>query len=154
MLDAAAERAWELEERIKRSCRTLRQEWASLAASLYAFSKARYWQNLGYETFEAWLRSPEIEIGRRHAYLLIEAYRELVVERGVTEAVLATAEVTKVREVLPAVRRGEATAEQALADCRSLSREDLAIKYRGGEEHEPTRWEVCSACGSRYSVRA
>jgi hypothetical protein len=78
-----------------------------LGERLYQFQQARDWQALGYHSFEEWLASPEIELGRRHVFSLMEAYRTVVVEQGVPREELEDTEITKVAEVLPAIRRGK-----------------------------------------------
>jgi hypothetical protein len=160
--EQAAE-AHELQRLVKESLVAIRREWVVLGERLYAFRQARGWEALGLPSFEEWLASPEIELGRRTVFQLIEAYRELVVERSVPLEELETTEITKVAEVLPAIRRKQVDPRDALADTRVLSRRDLHEKYdairpestrdeaeRGrpldAEEEPPL--EQCPACGT------
>jgi hypothetical protein len=84
----------------------------------------------------------------------------LVIQRGVDPKELENAEVSKVREVLPAIRKGTVTVEQALADVRVLGREDLRIRYSGAGAglttgHGPGAhpgYAVCPTCGSRVAA--
>lgn len=152
------ERAYRLETQIKRAIDTIRSQWVPLAQGLYEFNRTQAWQALGYETFEQWLASPEIELGRRTVFGLIDAYRTLVVDRHVPPAALVDMEITKVRDVLPAIRRGHVDVEAALEDVRTLARSDLRRRYERPQEdrldagREP-EWAMCDSCGSRYLVR-
>lgn len=145
-----AEEAREVEASIVSGCSAIRTAWILLAERLEHFHAERMWAALGYETFEEWLGSPEISLSQSHSYALMEGYRELVKERGLTTDDLAGIEITKVRTVLPALRRGEVEVEDALADARTLSRSDLTEKYADRHrdkldaEREPER---CSECG-------
>jgi hypothetical protein len=161
---AAAAHTAELE--VKAIIHRMRSAWADLAERLYHFSERRHWRALGYRSFEQWLASPEIDLSRREVFYLIEAWRELVVERGVEPKRLERVQVSKVRDVLPAVRRGVVTPDEALSDAETLSREDLREHYahvgRPGSESPSERpldattepaFTVCDACGSRIRVR-
>ena len=53
----------------------------------------------------------------------------------------------KLAVVIPAVRRGAVSADEAVSDAMVLSRSDLRAKYQGGDE--PADFETCEACGSR-----
>lgn len=164
--EAQASAAHTAEQTIRAIVHRMRTEWARLAEQLYQFSECRHWRSLGYRSFEQWLASPEIDLSRREVFYLIEAWRELVVERGVEPGRLERVQVSKVRDVLPAVRRGVVTPDEALSDAESLSREDLREHYGhvgrpgstapGAEPLEATRepeYTVCQACGSRIRVR-
>lgn len=142
-----AQHAFEVESKIKKGCASIRQVWVALAAYLYEFHEGRMWELLDYDKFEDWLGSPEIGLGRSHAYALIETYAELVVKREVEQSTLADLEATKVAVVLPALRRGEVELEQALADCEALSRSALREKYGKAVSAERVPLIECEECG-------
>jgi hypothetical protein len=163
--EAEAADAYVIEQRIKSSIGRIRTLWIDLAADLYHFHTDELWRSLGHETFESWLATPEVELERRWVFELLSAYRELVVKQGVEPARLGAVNVGKVREILPAIRRGQVSAEEALSDCESLGRRDLEERYRGITTRSPAEPEppleatheltyaTCPACGSRYPVR-
>jgi hypothetical protein len=80
---------------------------------------------------------------------------------------LKVMKISKVREVLPAIRRELVTVTEALEDATQLRRVDLEAKYRGAAsdghtagpdtsttvrtEREP-EWRRCEACGSLLRV--
>lgn len=154
---SSADEAHAVAKKIEHSLHVMRREWAELAAHLYEFTSIRGWEALGYETLREFLAQPEIDIGERYVYQLVEAHRTLVVEGKVTTEQLSGVEVTKVRAIIPAVRRGEVEAEEALADAQVMTRSDLEHRYRNpGASIDPERepvWETCAHCGSRYPVK-
>ena len=112
------------------------------------------WQYLGYEDFNSWIASPEIDLGRSQVYALIEAYKVLVLELEMTTDDLGKLEVTKVSQVLPALRKGDVELEAAISDVEVLSRSDLREKYgRGGAGGAPPL-EMCQACGHKRQKEA
>lgn len=162
-IQAAA--AHQAEQAIKATIQQMRSTWVQLAEQLHHFSELQMWRALGYRSFEQWLAGPEIDLSRRTVFYLIESWRELVIKQGVKPEDLQRVEVSKAREILPAVRRGHVDVDTALADAETLSRDDLRERYghvgrpggRGVDEpldaeREP-EWAVCQSCGSRYRVR-
>jgi hypothetical protein len=145
--ERAAKRAFAVEEKIKKGVGAIRQVWIALAGYLHEFYSERMWEHLGHDKFEEWLGTPEIGLGRSQVYALIEAYEELVVKRGVEEAILAELEATKLAVVLPALRKGEVGLEDALADCESLSRSALREKYGQSVPAERVPLTQCEDCG-------
>lgn len=162
-----AKAAFEVEDRIRNNVRHMRGLWVRLAEDLFKFHELEMWRDLGHGGFEEWLASPDIDLERRWVYELIGMWRELVVKRHVAPEQLMPVQVSKVREVLPAIRRGAVDIGDALADCESLPRNDLREKYSGvgagtiGQNGGPTapldattepEYAICHACGSRYQV--
>lgn len=150
-VSADIERAYQLDREVAAGCRAIRQAWIMLASYLHEIQSDRLYRLLDCDTFERWLAGPEISLSRSHAYALIGAYQEFVVERGMDVEVVGAIEVSKLAETLPALRAGGVTVEDALADAEALSRSDLREKYRHDTgkldaEIEPT---VCPACGQR-----
>lgn len=153
------DRAHEVEKNIKKGCHAIRGLWVVLAGYLYEFFEGKMWKSLGHETFNEWLATPEIDLARSQVYALVEAYRELVVERGVVPEELSGLDVTKIAVVLPALRAGAVSLEEALSDCETLSRSDLREKYgqqlpektggEGGSKTPPAGppLEECETCG-------
>lgn len=156
MIAERADRAHQLEQQVVVGCRTIRAAWLHLAAYLHEINAERLYQLLGYETFNEWLGVPEISLSRSHAYALIGAYVEFVVERGIDPAQIGAIEATKLAETLPALRRGEVEVEDAIADADSLSRSDLREKYRedSGRLDATTERPICPNCGARMRATA
>lgn len=161
---AEAQAAFATSERIKRNLRQTRAIWYRIAEDLYRFHKLQMWRDLGLASFEEWLAQPEIQIGRRTVFAMVEVWRELVVERGVPPHELADVPSTNLRDTLSAVRRGMVQPGEAIADAKSLSRDDLRERYEGlvvldqkqRGTFDPTaepRYARCPSCGQRYRVK-
>jgi hypothetical protein len=164
--ERAVNTAYRLEDRIVTGIAAIRHQWAQLAGDLYEFQSTNAWQTLGYDTLEQWLSGPGIEMSRRMFFALTEAYRELVVNRGVKVDQLAKVDMTKALEVLPALRRGQVDVETAMADCEVLTRTDLRDRYSGRAlpplsgpvddqafQADDFHYENCPTCGSRIKVK-
>ena len=166
----AATAAHQMDQRIREIRRMQRGLWVVLAEQLYHFRAGQMWRDIGYSSFERWLADPEVDLERRWVYKLTDAYRWLVIEWELPRERVELLPISKVNEVLPAVRRGQVQLEAALADVENLSRGDLEIQYRGTAsstpgspvaatstaietEHEP-EWAVCPTCGSTYARKA
>lgn len=142
--EVAAAHAYDADQQIRVTVRKMRGLWVQLAEQLYRFHRAQLWRDLDFDTFEAWLEDPELELERRWVYQLIDLYQTLSVERQVPIAQLEALHVSKVREVLPAIRRGQVEIETALSDAGTLTRRDLELRYRGLVSGTPGRPDVDS----------
>lgn len=165
--EAAARLAFAADRLIKNKILAMRQTWISLMGDLYEFQKAELWRDLGHRSFEAWLADPEVELERRYVYDLISMHQQLVVDRGIDPSRLQELKVSKIREVMPAIRRGIVTVDEGLEDAARLTRSDLELRYRGKAsdgvtagpdtstevrtEQEP-EWRRCPSCGSLTRV--
>ncbi len=154
--------AFERESTIKDIVADMRRGWVRLAENLYAFHAEEMWTALGYGSFDEWLAGPDIDLSRRHVYGLVETWRVMVVEKGTEPALLEGVGISKLREQLPAIRRGTITVGQAIADAEALSRQDIREKHDGSglapvdgvleATREPARMQ-CEACGSWVRVK-
>lgn len=162
----AARAAQEVHERIVELVHVIQSAWIDLAETLYLFKQAKMWDDLGYATFDEYIASPELPMERRWAFDHIAIYEQLVVDRGVNPARLKQLAPSKVTKVLPAIRRNQATIDEALSDAKMLRRPDLELKYSGRASSTPGRpsmgtkvetdeepaWAVCPTCGTRKQV--
>jgi hypothetical protein len=162
----AADAAQEVDSRIKATLAIQKSLWLQLASDLYLFKQGRMWDSLGYASFSAYIADADADLEPRYAYKLVEAYEQLVIERGVEPERLGRLHVTKVQTVLPAIRRRQVTPEEALSDVEVLGRRDLETKYSGKAsptpgrpdtsskihtDHEPT-YMRCPVCSSRVEM--
>jgi hypothetical protein len=173
--EAPARAAHEVAERIVGNVRRMRTLWIKVAEDLFRFNELEMYRDLGYTSFEQWLAEPDVDLSRRSVYYLLDVWRELVVGKGVKPAQLEKVDVSKVQDILPAVRRGQVTAEQALADAETLTRGDLRERYRAPapsngdappavpsgpdtsttyEATDEPAFAICPSCGSRYRVKS
>jgi hypothetical protein len=165
-----ANAAHEMDQEIREIKRQMKGLWVALAEKLYHFRAGEMWKEIGYPTLQSWLDDPEVDVERRWMYKVTDAYYFLVLEWGVPRDRVEQLRISKVNEVLPAVRRGQVQLEAALSDVESLSRADLEIQYRGLHSSDPgsavaatstvietdqePAWATCPTCGSTYRRRA
>lgn len=155
--EAEASAAWQVQKRILKRVADMRRAWVELARDLYLFDSAQMYRDLGYDSIGEWMADPDVEIDRSWGYMLIGTWKDLVVAQDVDPDVLAGIEPTKIQNVLPAVRRGQISVEEALEDCRTLGRQDLRERYVRKPDtstvydpDEEPAYAVCHLCGSRY----
>lgn len=145
-----ADEAFVLESAVMAARAAERGSWLPLAESLYTFHTAQAWRDLGWEKFTEWIATPELSLGRRHAYRLIAIWA-WAQDKHIALAELHECDVTKLALVLPHVLLDEVSAEDAIADVKSLSRSDLSAKYVGSELPAATpaepETEICADCG-------
>lgn len=96
----------------------------------YEFKEAQGWSALGYEKLTDWLAQPEISVTRATFYRLHQTYYDMVVKREIPEATMRQVDQSKVAVVLPQIKAGKVTVEDALSDAEVLGMQDLRDKYR------------------------
>lgn len=155
-----AARAHEVARRIVEGRRAIDTAGVMLGGLLHEFFEERMHEPLGYASQEEFLASPEVEIAPGTAKRMMRVYRGLVLERGVSPEELAGLGYTKLDVVLPALKAGSASWEDARADVEALGKEDLVSRYRGGEraagfdaESEPALCK-CGVCGKVHRPKA
>ena len=151
--EALTARAHECEREIVRACQGIRTAGIFLAKHLYEFVEERYWQLLGYESLNAFLASPDIELQKTQVMKLKRIYGELVVSRGAEPSTLAGVDLNKLDAALPALKTGKTDVQSVISDAKALTRDDFERLYRqnGGRdapldaEAEPARVQ-CPTC--------
>jgi len=114
----------------------------------------------GYETFESYLASPELQFDRRKAYYLIQIYKTFCEEFGIDQNELSKIYWTTLRQILPVVNKENCS--EWLEKAKTLSRSDLYLEVRQlqsgidprkckHEWEEKTVW-ICRECGERSYV--
>lgn len=131
----------------------VKSAWVTLAARLYDCHRHDDWRTLGYGSLGEWLAQADIGIERGHYYAMVRVFETFVIEHAVPVQQLAAVDVSKATEVLPAVRDGKVTPEEALADCEALTRRDLRERYARHGGAEPHHWETCPTCGGAIRVK-
>ena len=147
----------------------MQELWLDLGADIYEVFEKKLYLALGMSTFEEWLADPALGFERRWVYGLKDLYKQFVIERNIAPERLIGAGSGKLMEVLPAVRRGLVSADEAISDAQSLSSGDLRIRYRGllgspqqrAEAARGASWDatdepayaICPQCGSSYESK-
>jgi hypothetical protein len=158
--------AFNSERAIKEAAQHVHEAWWELSEHLYAFHEAGYWSALGYDSLDEFLAQPDLGISRSQFFKMTKTWRDLVVVKKLPASDLKEIEPTKVREVVPAIMRGDVSPEDALDDAKGLSFRDVVRKYRPEEQgkhgqkaddstpldasSEPQAVQ-CNVCGSWYT---
>jgi hypothetical protein len=132
--ESRVERAERLDREIVAGIRAIRMAWVLLAEFVYQFHDERGWETLGYETLNAYLAEPHRDIKRRQFFRLVELHREFVIERGVSPLVLAEIDVSRMIELLPAIRDGNVSVDELLETARTCTSRELRRRYSTGGE--------------------
>jgi len=146
-----AERAFELDAKIKAGISQIRRNWIDLAEHFYAFYTEKAWKSLGYENLRQWAAEPDIDLNHRQVYRLVEVWQTYVIESGISREELLQLNVSNAHAAIRALKRG-APIEEVVADVRELTIKDLNVKYNDGPKFED--FATCMSCGSRYRVKS
>jgi hypothetical protein len=130
--------AWERYVRIKQLMHQSKTLMLVVAAELYEFQKLRQYMPLGYDTFEAFLADPDIDIARRTAYRLIRIYKKYILELGCATDALIEAGPSKLDEMASYVT--EENKMQLLNTASTLSRSDLQVYLTHNEKEYTESW--------------
>lgn len=90
------------------------------------------WVALGYDSIGQYLASPEVAMAKSTFYGLADIWEQYVEEGGVDHTRLCAP--SKLEVPLPAIKAGDVTAEEAIADAEVLGLRDLREKYRGDDD--------------------
>jgi hypothetical protein len=168
-LELLQQDAFDYELRVKKAAGNIHEAWWRFASELFRFHEGGYWQVLGYDSLAEFLAQPDLGLSRSQFFQMTKTWRDLVEVKKIKPERLAKLEPSKVREVVPAIMRGDVKPKDALADAESLSYTDVKKKYRLEEQQksgqkadnstpldassEPETVQ-CSACGSWYTPAA
>lgn len=132
--EAHVSAAFKLERRIKEAAVKVHESWWVLSEALYEFHEAGFWSALGYGSLDEFLAQPDLGMSRSQFFQMTKLWRDLVVVKKLPPGDLKELEPSKVREVAPAIMKGEVLPEDALADAEELSYRDVKVKYRPEEQ--------------------
>jgi len=114
----------------------------------------------GYETFESYLASPELQFDRRKAYYLIQIYKTFCEDFKIDKEEVSKIYWTTLRQILPVVNKENCS--EWLNKAKTLSRNDLNMEIKqiqsgidprkcNHEWNEKIYWQ-CKKCGERSYV--
>lgn len=148
-----AANAHERHERIRALRNLAEQTFLVLGEELYYFEAERQYTLLGYDTFEEYLASPEIDLSRSLAFRLKGIYETFVLRLKVHPDRLLEAGSTKLDKIRPVVDADNL--DDWLARAVTLSRSDLDRELDGKAPPPdyPPDTMPCPACRGRGWVR-
>lgn len=142
-----AARARELHDRLVKTVAIARRVWIELARLLYEIDRTEAWRDLGFESWNKYLRSEQIGLDAGYASALKNVWRDLVAAGQLEPADLS--EIPVANCLVLSSRREERGGElwnRMMADARSMTgaefRRSYALKSRRGP-----RDRRCPHCG-------
>ena len=118
-----ADDAWERHRRIVGLRNQAEETFLALGGELYWFEAEKQYKTMGYETFEAYLADPEVDIGRATAFRLKEVYGKYCLDLKVSPGILLPAGYRKLYMVKPYVT--PENVDEWVDRAAALSRSDL-----------------------------
>lgn len=113
---------------------TTRMGLSDTAQACYLIREGRLYRELGYEKLGDYLADPDISLRTSSFHEYADIWKRYVLEGGIEPGRLLEAGRGKLAVPLPALKRGEVAAEEALEDAVALGAQDLRVKYRGEPE--------------------
>lgn len=146
----------EVREEMARAAAEYRKSVAVLMRTLYEFDQMQGWEVDGFTSFSAWAASDALPLAEQTLDNLRALYAEMVVNHGVDPDEITSVGHSKVLLLLPSVRRGTMTADEAIKAAAQHSTIELReMRTRAAERDEPPRvlprWDVripiiCGCC--------
>lgn len=127
--------AWERHQRIISNRLQIQKSFLEMGEDLYWIEEKKLYKKLDYETFNAYIASPEVDLRRNTVFQLKRVYRVWLLEQKVRPVVLLDAGYSKADMVAPYVENEKP--EFLLSQASSLSRSDLKIWIREKFQEAP-----------------
>jgi len=124
---------------------SITKDFWNLAIMLKINRDRKYYNILGYSTFEEYLGTPEISLSRGYVFKLIKNYELWVQKYNVSPAKLQGIDAEKL--YLTGIVATKEDYEEWLERARVLSRSDIRGLIKG-EEYE--YWVKCPQCGYKW----
>ena len=120
-----------------------------LAHFLKVSHDEKYYNVLGYDSFNEYLGTPEIGLSRSYAFKLIKVYEVFVEKHNVPVDQLQDVDVEKLY-IATTLIKGE-DYEERLEQARTLSRSDLREFISGG--YKEYKMIECPYCHEKFEIR-
>lgn len=125
-----------------------------LGACLSIVKKNKVWEDLGYESFWAYIAVPELGFSKQAVCQMVNIYEKFCVELELSPGRVGEIYWTKLREIIPVVTKENCL--EWLNEAKESSRSDLITKVqetkdKKDHEHEweDEVWERCTVCGKK-----
>ncbi len=125
----------------------LNVRWLKMAELLFENQKRKFYSVLGYDTFESYIAQEELGFQRNSVYKIIGIYKDLVLDRNVSQRDIADIDHDKLAMIRPMLPDGDLN--ELLSKARSLSRSDLKAELTASHECTPMQITICSICKKR-----
>ena len=106
--------------------RALEYVFLDMGKDLYELHQTNLFEVLGYKTFDAYVAAPDVNVGRRMAYMMKGCYSTFVLLYELDTVLLARIGISKLEMIRPIVSGYDM--EDWLCKAETLSRSDLSIE--------------------------
>jgi len=105
----------------------------------------------GIDTWDDYLKQPEIDLSRGEANRLVDIYHFFIVQLGYSEEEISQIPQKNLHYLLPVVKKGERSKEEIgdmIDDAKVLAQKDFRNKIKGHEctEYEDVPMQRCIEC--------
>jgi len=122
-IEIVIDEAWKRHQRILKLRDGAMSSFLELGKELYEFKTNNDFESLGYDCFESYVNSTEVNIGRSSAFRLIGIYLTFQVQLGVPPVGLLPIGLAKLEDIRGKIEKENQ--EELLAQAETLSRYDL-----------------------------
>ena len=143
--------AWQAHRRIVALRQSAEQTFLELGAELYWFERKKFYQHLDYDTFEAYLASPDVDISRRVAFRIKGIYEDLQLKLKMPPETLLEIGNAKLDMIRP--HATEDNVDELLNMASTISKSDLRIELANKFKlpvHQVAERCVCPLCGDSH----
>lgn len=105
----------------------------------------RYFESLGHLTFETYIESPMVSLGRRSVYSLIAIYETFVEKLGYSLEELSEVDYSKLDRIIPAINVQSIAHREWFERAKTLSQRELEREVREARENHTKRMPKPSA---------
>ena len=123
MTQIVGDETWQRHERICALRNLVERSFLQIGEDLLWMKETRAYLQLGHPTFESYIADPDVDIGRRSAYMSMRCFLVFVQRLHMDEPLLLEAGTSKLDLVAPHVN--EENADELVNMAASLSRSDL-----------------------------
>ena len=142
--------AWQAHRQLVELKQAIEGGFIEMGRILCEIQENRYYEDLDYDTFDAYLGQPELGISKRHAWRMIGVYKDFVMQLEIDSVLLLEAGTSKLDTIRPHIT--EDNAQELLNMATTLSRSDLQAemkrRFDGGSGE--LEYCVCERCGNRH----
>lgn len=138
------EYAWEVSQKLQLAKRHSELLFLIIGKLLKDIKDHQLYHQLDYDTFNAFIQSPEISFSRDTAYLYIRVYEFYVEQLEIEDSVIQQIPLNKLGLLIPLLKQKDTKAEQQelLGEFVGLGHRDFMLRVREGQpDTKPIVWK-------------
>lgn len=139
-----AEYAWEVSQKLQLAKKHSELLFLIIGKLLKEIKDNQLYQQLDYDTFNAFIQSPEVSFSRDTAYLYIRVYEFYVEQLEIKDSVIQQIPLNKLGLLIPLLKQKDTKIEQQelLSEFVGLGHRDFMLRVREGQpDTKPIVWK-------------